>query len=120
MLKVWGRISQRLDGDGFYSFEAGFFGGASPPTLSPDSLILLQAFYYACRIFLIDSHFLSLRIDRLSLGLGGVGFRPAAFIRPTVRGWAGVRPSVTPSGGVWRRFSGEISQAPGPSADFVV
>ena len=82
--KVRGRVSQRLDGDGFYFSEAAFPVGTSHLPALTNGLIVLQALYSACRIFLIDSHFLSLRIGSFPPSLGGVGFRPLASIRPCI------------------------------------
>jgi hypothetical protein len=49
--KVWGRVSQQLDGDGFYFSEAVFFVGTNPLPALTGGLILLQALYSACRFF---------------------------------------------------------------------
>ena len=46
--------------------------GISPLLRSSECLSLSQALYSLCRFSLIDSHFLSLGIDRLSSGIAGV------------------------------------------------
>ena len=51
---------------------AAFLVGASSLVGLTDGLILLQALYSGCRIFLIDSHFLSLGIDLVSAGIAWV------------------------------------------------
>jgi hypothetical protein len=115
--KVWGGFRNGLTGMGFIFLKPVLCGHKSSPGSSAassclrlcipdvDFLSLILTFY----------HLVSIRYRWLS-GRADFGLWPLSDLRGAL---GGLRLSVTPRGGVWRKFSGEIFQALETFADFV-